>query len=188
MPASKRRNLTTKSSSWERLGPRISCVWWNFPENGHRISPFVANHVHSRPDSGSLTYLRSHFSTSRLIYFRQERYTPWKKSIVWESIFTTKFLPFLCSISIHLRGNIDCRNECQNKTTSCSRFLSYFRVQIFSILPVYNLEQVTSISIISNGFYLKKDENKNKNVLSKNSMISNETQFDTINFIYIFHA
>lgn len=79
MPASKRRNLTTKSSSWERLGPRISCVWWNFPENGHRISPFVANHVHSRPDSGSLTYLRSHFSTSRLIYFRQERYTPWKK-------------------------------------------------------------------------------------------------------------
>lgn len=79
MPASKRRNLTTKSSSWERLGPRISCVWWNFPENGHRISPFVANHVHSRPDSGSLTYLRSHFSTSRLTYFRQERYTPWKK-------------------------------------------------------------------------------------------------------------
>lgn len=79
MPASKRRNLTTKSSSWERLGPRISCVWWNFPENGHRISPFVANHVHSRPDSGSLTYLRSHSSTSRLTYFRQERYTPWKK-------------------------------------------------------------------------------------------------------------
>lgn len=79
MPASKRRNLTTKSSSWERLGPRISCVWWNFPENGHRISPFVANHVHSRPDSGSLTYLQSHFSTSRLTYFRQERYTPWKK-------------------------------------------------------------------------------------------------------------
>lgn len=62
-------------ASW----PRISCVWWNFPENGHRISPFVANHVHSRPDSGSLTYLRSHFSTSRLTYFRQERYTPWKK-------------------------------------------------------------------------------------------------------------
>lgn len=146
MPASKRRNLTTKSSSWERLGPRISCVWWNFPENGHRISPFVANHVHSRPDSGSLTYLRSHFSTRKM-------YTV-KKNLSYGNPFSRRsFFHCYAQVSIHLRGNIDCRNECQNKTTSCSRFLSYFRVEIFSILPVYNLEQVTSISIISNGFY-----------------------------------
>lgn len=126
MPASKRRNLTTKSSSWERLEPRISCVWWNFPENGHRSSPFVANHVHSRPDSGSLTYLRaerSHFSTSRLTYSTKKIYIV-KKNLSYGNPFSRQsFFHCYAEVSIHLRRNIECRNENQNKTTSCSRFL-----------------------------------------------------------------
>lgn len=58
-PGSKRWNLTTKSSSLEHLEPRISCVWWNFLENGQGSFPFVPNHTQPWSDSGSLTYLRA---------------------------------------------------------------------------------------------------------------------------------
>lgn len=93
------------------------------------------------------------FDVSSYLFSTRKIYTV-KKNLSYGNPFSRRsFFHCYAQVSIHLRGNIDCRNECQNKTTSCSRFLSYFRVQIFSILPVYNLEQVTSISIISNGFY-----------------------------------
>lgn len=78
-PGSKRWNLTTKSSSLEHLEPRISCVWWNFLENGQGSFPFVPNHTQPWSDSGSLTYLRARkrrFSDSMArLTFSTQRYT-----------------------------------------------------------------------------------------------------------------
>lgn len=58
-----------------------------------------------------------------------------KKNLSYGNPFSRQsFFHCYAEVSIHLRGNIECRNENQNKTTSCSRFPSYFRVEIFPIL------------------------------------------------------
>lgn len=63
-----------------------------------------------------LTFRRLTYST-RKIYIV-------KKNLSYGNPFSRQsFFHCYAEVSIHLRGNIECRNENQNKTTSCSRFL-----------------------------------------------------------------
>lgn len=127
MPASKRRNLTTKSSSWERLEPRISCVWWNFPENGHRISPFRSRPCTFEAWLGFFDLLAISLSDVSSYLFDKKDIHRGKKNLSHGNPFSRPKFRF------DLRGNVSGMKIEIRQNMRCSRFpSSYFsRTNLF---------------------------------------------------------